>query len=135
MPGKNIYWVSLIKVIRVDTNYIIRYLINDNIEMANIVDELILTKKVFISNEILAEAVYVLRGVYEISKEDISNQLINLIQFENIITSNDGIVIDALNHFKNKNLDFVDCLLCSYSKYDEVRTFDKKLNKCITENV
>ncbi len=114
-------------MIRVDTNYIVRYLINDNIEMANIAEKLLMIKDIFISNEVLAEVVYVLFGVYKISKEDIANQLIELISFENIITSNDDIVINSLKIFKDKNLDFVDCLLCAYSKQDEIVTFDKKL--------
>ena len=120
-------------MIRVDTNYIIRYLINDNIEMADIAEEILTTKNVFISNEILAEVVYVLFGVYKISKEDISNQLLYLIDFENISVSNYEIIKKTLNIFKNKNLDFVDCLLCAYSTKDEIMTFDKKLNKCIED--
>ncbi|MEA3553823.1 MAG: type II toxin-antitoxin system VapC family toxin [Campylobacterota bacterium] len=121
-------------MIRIDTNYIIRYLVNDNIKMADIAEEILTTKKVFISNEILAEVVYVLQGVYEISKEDISNQLLELMSFENISVSNHEIINKALKIFKTKNLDFVDCLLCSYSNQDEIVTFDKKLNKCISNN-
>ncbi len=30
-----------------------------------------------------------------------------------------------------KNLDFVDCLLCAYSRDDTIKTFDKRLLKCI----
>ena len=119
-------------MIRIDTNYIIRYLVNDNIKMADIAEEILTIKKVFIANEILAEVVYVLLGVYEISKEDISNQLLELISFENISVSNYEIINKALKIFKTKNLDFVDCLLCSYSNQDEIITFDKKLNKCIS---
>jgi predicted nucleic-acid-binding protein len=75
-------------MIRVDTNYIVRYLINDNIEMADIAEEILTMKNVFISNEVLAEVVYVLFGVYKISKVDISNQLLELIEFDNISVSN-----------------------------------------------
>ena len=121
-------------MIRIDTNYIIRYLVNDNIKMADIAEEILTTKKVFIANEILAEVAYVLQGVYEIVKEDISNQLLELISFENIFVSNYEIINKALIIFKTKNLDFVDCLLCSYSVQDEILTFDKKLNKCISSN-
>jgi len=77
----------------------------------------------------------VLLGVYEISKEDISNQLLELISFENISVSNYEIIYKAFKIFKTKNLDFVDCLLCSYSNQDEIITFDKKLNKCISNNL
>jgi len=121
-------------MIRIDTNYIIRYLVNDNIKMADIAEEVLTTKKVFIANEILAEVVYVLLGVYEISKEDISNQLLELISFENISVSNYETINRALKIFKTRSLDFVDCLLCSYSNQDEIITFDKKLNKCISNN-
>ena len=121
-------------MIRIDTNYIIRYLVNDNIKMADIAEEILTTKKVFIANEILAEVVYVLLRVYEISKEDISNKILELISFENISVSNYEIINNALKIFKTKNLDFVDCLLCSYSNQDEIVTFDKKLNRCISNN-
>jgi predicted nucleic-acid-binding protein len=132
--GKIILWINLNKMIRIDTNYIIRYLMNDNIEMASIAEEILTTQKVFISNEILAEVVYVLFGVYKISKEDISNQLLELVDFENVSVSNLKIVSKSLKIFKTKNLDYVDCLLCAYSNQDEIVTFDKKLNKCISNN-
>jgi len=121
-------------MIRVDTNYIVRYLVNDNIEMADIAEEILTKRNVFISNEILAEVVYVLFGVYNISKEEISNQLSELISFDNISVSNHNIIQKSLDIFKTKNLDFVDCLLCAYSNQDERVTFDKKLNKCISGN-
>ena len=118
-------------MIRIDTNYIIRYFMNDNIEMAEIAEKILTSKNVFISNEILAEVVYVLFGVYKISKINISNQLLALINFDNISVSNMKVITHTLEIFKTKNLDFVDCLLCAYSNQDEILTFDKKLNKCI----
>lgn len=118
-------------MIRVDANYILRYLLNDNPEMANIAEQLFLKEAVFIANEILAAVIYVLLGVYEISKIEISDKLIDLINYETIVTDNEPIIKNALGLFKNQNLDFVDCLLCSYSQMDEVKTFDKKLNRCI----
>ena len=121
-------------MIRIDTNYIIRYLMNDNLKMADIAEEILTTKDVFIANEILAEVVYVLFGVYKISKKDIANQLLELIKYDNVVVSNYSVINKALNIFKNKNLDFVDCILCAYAKQDEIITFDKKLNKCIEDN-
>jgi predicted nucleic-acid-binding protein len=118
-------------MIRVDANYILRYLLNDNPEMANIAEQLFLNERVFIANEILAEVVYVLLGVYEIAKIDIADKLIDLIYAETILTDNKAIIIEALTIFKNQNLDFVDCLLCSYSQIDEIKSFDKKLNRYI----
>jgi predicted nucleic-acid-binding protein len=118
-------------MIRVDANYILRYLLNDNPEMANIAEQLFLNEQLFIANEILAEVVYVLLGVYKISKIEIADKLISLIHSDTILTDNEPIIIEALTLFRNQNLDFVDCLLCSYSQIDEIKTFDKKLNRCI----
>jgi len=116
---------------RIDTNYIVRYLTNDNIEMADIAENTLMNEMVFISHEVLAEVVYVLIGVYSISKIEISDMLISLVSFENINTLDDEITIKSLKNFKEKNIDFVDCLLCAYSENDTIKTFDKKLLKCI----
>ena len=119
---------------RLDTNYIVRYLTNDNEEMAQIAENIILNENVLISNEVLAEVVYVLVGVYKVPKKDVSDMLIQLISFENIKVDNKKIINKALEIFQIKNLDFVDCLLCSYSQNDVIKTFDKKLLKCINSN-
>jgi predicted nucleic-acid-binding protein len=118
---------------RIDTNYIVRYLINDNIEMADIAEDILTNKSVFISNEVLAEVVYVLLGVYGVSKAQIADQLSQLIDFDNVTTLDDELVKRSLEIFKTKNLDFIDCLLCAYSRQDEILTFDKKLNSCIKQ--
>jgi predicted nucleic-acid-binding protein len=116
---------------RIDTNYIIRYLVADNIQMADITEQIITKENIFIANEILAEVVYVLSKVYGISRQNITKQLLTLVNFNNIEVSNFTVIINALELFRDKKLDFVDCLLCSYSTQDKVMTFDKNLNKCI----
>jgi predicted nucleic-acid-binding protein len=99
--------------------------------MANHVEEIFQSRKVFVANEVIAEVIYVLDGVYSISKEDISDLLLEFIDFENILVSDKKALKYSLEIFKTKNLDFVDSLLCAYSKEDEILTFDKKLNSCV----
>lgn len=118
-------------MIRVDTNYVIRYLMNDNEEMAEKAEKILENEKVFLANEIIAEVVYVLEGVYQIQKDDIRNSLQELVSFKNILVDNKQVMMNALTLYEEKNLDFVDCLLCAYSPNEKVLTFDKKLNKCI----
>jgi len=120
-------------MIRIDTNYIVRYFINDNKEMADEAERILLSKKVFIANEIIAEVIYVLDGVYNISRDKIANLLLELISFQNILVINKKVLKESLEIYKVKNLDFVDCLLCAYSKEDDILTFDKKLNNCIKD--
>jgi len=118
-------------MIRVDANYIIRYFVNDNEKMAEIAEETLMNEEIFIANEVLAEVIYVLGGVYEIPKEDIVTNLITLLNQKNVTSLN---TVEALTIFLDKNIDFVDALLCAYSSKDEIRTFDKKLLKCIKKS-
>jgi len=118
-------------MIRLDTNYILRYLLNDNEKTATLAEEVILHKEVHIANEVWAEVVYVLEGVYDLEKEKISTVLRALIQADNIHVIDKYNLVKALEIFAQKKLDFVDCLLCAYAGVDEVYTFDKKLQKCV----
>jgi len=118
-------------MILLDANYILRFLLKDNLEMYEIAKDCIVNNNCMISSEVLAEVVFVLLQVYKSTKQDISKTLINFLQYDSIIMSDKNIMIESLRIFENKNLDFVDCILCAKSKQYTVKTFDKKLNKCI----
>lgn len=117
-----------------DANYILRFLLKDNEQMYEISKECIKNNDCMIENEVLAEVVFVLLKVYEVKKTDIKNSLVDFISFENIIMNHKDDIIDSLRVFSDKNLDFVDSILCVKSKKYEIKTFDKKLNKCIKNN-
>ena len=118
-------------MILLDANYILRFLLKDNLEMYEISKECIRNNNCIIPNEILAEVVFVLLKVYKAERDDISNSLISFLNYDNIILNDKNNIIKSLNIFQTKNLDFVDCILCAKSKQYEIKTFDKKLNKCI----
>ena len=118
-------------MIVLDTNYILRFLLHDDENMYEISKNTITTNKCLIDNEVLAEVVFVLLKVYEVSKFAIRTTLKKFISFENIILNNKNIIINALKIFDEKNLDFVDAILCAKSKKHSIKTFDKKLKKCI----
>jgi len=120
-------------MIVLDTNYILRFLTKDNDEMYEIAKNAIKNNDCFIENEVLAEVVFVLMKVYKTSKNDITNVLVKFLSFENIILNNKPTILKALELFDEKNIDFVDAILCAKSKKYEVKTFDKKLNKCIKD--
>ena len=120
-------------MIVLDTNYILRFLIKDNDEMYEIAKEAIKNNDCFIDNEVLAEVVSVLMKVYNTSKSDIKNTLVKFLSFKNIILNSKPTILKALKLFDEKNIDFVDAILCAKSKKYEVKTFDKKLNKCIKD--
>ena len=56
-------------MVMLDTNMILRYLLNDNEEMASEAERVIKKEAVQVSIEIIAEVVYVLKGVYSVGRE------------------------------------------------------------------
>ncbi len=118
-------------MILLDANYILRFLLKDNLEMYKIAKSCIINNDCLIPNEVLAEIVYVLQKVYNVEKKDIKLSLTDLLLYDNIIITEKEVVIKSLEIFDNKNLDFVDCILCAKSKKYTIKTFDKKLSKCL----
>ena len=57
-------------MIILDANAVLRYLLNDNAEMASEVEEVIKSGSAYVTIEIIAEVTYVLKGVYSVSRKD-----------------------------------------------------------------
>ena len=110
-------------MVLLDANAVLRYILNDHIDMASEVSELISNGKAFVPIFVLAEVVYVLTGVYQVNKSSLKE-----------VNVDDRDVLElGIQCFAEKNLDFVDCILYAYKfykKYD-VFSFDRKLNKLL----
>ena len=123
-------------MIYVDSNIILRYLLDDHIKLSKKAREIIDSENnIFICDGVLAEIVYVLSKTYQVKRKDIKDTLINLINRENIYINESTVIIKSLEIFASKNIDYIDCLLCAYHhvKNKKVETFDKKVLKCLTE--
>lgn len=127
------WWINM-KI--ADANIILRYLLNDNEELSERAADILENNEIFIPNEVIAEVIYVLKGVYKIESNEISDTLIELFKYENLQFSNLEVLIKALNLFGKGKIDFVDALLYAYNRVNghEVYTFDKKLNKLLKHN-
>ena len=122
-------------MIVLDANYILRFLLNDNAAMFAEAREVISREQCFVLNEIIAEVVYVLSGVYKMPKSLIAQTLVKFISLENLtMHESKSVLIEALNFYESKNIDFIDCCLCALREKYRVKTFDKKLNKCLQLN-
>jgi predicted nucleic-acid-binding protein len=119
------------KMIRIDANVVLRFFIKDILDQAFQAKEIIEKENVLLSNEVIAEIVYVLESVYKKDRKDISYALTKLLKRENIKNFDKKYVLKAFDIYHDSKLDFVDCLLCSFSEIDEIATFDKKLIKCV----
>ena len=112
-----------------DANIILRYLFDDNEEMAGKAAEYIEDGNAVVSIEVIAEVIYVLKGVYSLERTDISR---TITEFLKLVDCSDMNVLSlAVQTFGIENLDFVDCVLFAYHKERnmEIATFDKKLLK------
>ena len=120
----------------IDANAILRYTLNDNIDMAVKVRGLIAESKVFIRYEVLAEVIYVLNKVYLLPKNEIAEGIKMFLSHSNVETEAEEVMLLALKTYTNINMDFVDCVLYAFkSEYGYgVFTFDKKLNSMMNKN-
>jgi len=110
-----------------DANAILRYLLKDIQDQAETAADSI-RAGAMTTTEVIAEVVYVLLGVYEMSRHDVS-WAIHCLMLD-IDVDNIKALRYALCVFDQTSLDFVDCLLIAYHKVlgIEVLSFDKKLN-------
>lgn len=114
----------------IDANIILRYLLNDHPLLAKQAKELI-EAGAYTLPEVLAEVVYVLKGVYQVERNEISNVLQDFLQEIDIYYKEAMLV--ACKLFSDTTLDFVDCILIAHHRVygEEIATFDKKMNKLL----
>lgn len=114
-----------------DANMVLRYLPNDNAEMADEAEKIIRGGSVRVTVEVIAEVVYVLKGVYSIERDKIKACLLEFLSEVSI--SEEQVVRLGLETYAEHGLDFVDCILYAYNRVKgyEIKTFDKKLKNCL----
>ena len=112
-----------------DTNAILRYVLQDNQEMADIVEQLLSDNVCYIPVEVVAEIVFVLLKVYKIERKIIAQIINDIIETSNIRVAQSKVICCAVRIFAASSFDFVDCLLAGYAKEKQcsVFTFDKKI--------
>ncbi len=116
-----------------DANVILRYLLSDNEALYARALTILDNEQVFVPNEVLAEVVYVLTKTYAVPKQ-LASEVVKQFCVKDNVSVHDKAVVDlALSYFSEKNIDFVDALLCAANHImgAAVFSFNKKLNKCL----
>ena len=110
----------------IDTNILMRYLLNDIPEQTDIAAEII-ANGAQIYPEVIPEAVYVLSKIYEIPRKAVSDTLIAIL--DDISVERKEQIKKTLKLFRETKLDYIDCLhLAGYSlSGEDFFSFDKKL--------
>lgn len=109
-----------------DADAVLRYLLEDNQEQSDCVAETI-EAGAEVTVEVLAECVYVLSGVYHVSRSDIAESLGILL--DEVTCRRKRVAAAALGLYSGSSFDFVDCVLAAEVSENgrEALTFDKKL--------
>ncbi len=123
-------------MIALDTNALIRMLVEDDPDQAEAVQEMISraeksATQVLIVPEVLIETVWVLESVYHCSREEIFKFLETLTLSKTFSISDHEAIRWAVRQFK-KGGDFADLLIVSQTKVRQAKrlfSFDKKLQQ------
>ena len=120
-------------MVMLDTNMILRYLLNDNEEMALKAENVIKKERVYVTIEIIAEVVYVLKGVYSVEREEIKESLLAFLK--EVAAVEEDVLKLGIETYAKHNLHFPDCILYAYHRMKgyEIKTFDKKLIKLLNQ--
>jgi predicted nucleic-acid-binding protein len=118
----------------VDTNIFLRYLINDNQAISDKIERTFkkasLGEILLITNSlVIIEIIFVLESYYDKSKKEIETAILKIMNTNGLEVKDSDIVLDALNFYVSKNIDFVDAYNAFFMKeysLTDILTLDKK---------
>lgn len=122
---------SLIIVISLDTNVVLRYFLNDIPEQSTKSKVAIAGSAVYVTDVVLTEVVFVLEKVIEMERSDIVRLVKTFLSLPNLIY-NDYFLDQTFDLYgAQKSLSFVDCYAATEAKIynNSLITFDKQLVK------
>jgi predicted nucleic-acid-binding protein len=120
----------------VDTNLIIRYLVQDHEKHARAAERLFVACDegklvIVVLSAVLAECVFVLESFYERERGEISSALGSLLSSPGVEIGQPAAHLDALERYRKTKMHFVDCLLAATAAEEKVpvATFDSGFKK------
>jgi len=117
------------EMIAVDTNVLIRFLVDDHPAEGKRARRVFEAYQVLIPESVLLESEWVLRAVYGFSREQISTAFRALLQLPSVVVDDRRLVGQVLDWFE-EGFDFADALHYARGKELEFKTLDRKfLNK------
>ena len=120
----------------VDTNLIVRYLVQDHEKHAKSAEKLFEACDrgdlvIVVLPAVLAECVFVLQSFYEQSRGDIASALSRLLSSPGVEIAASAIQLDALNRYQKTKVHFVDCLIAATAANEDisVASFDQDFRR------
>ena len=119
-------------MIGLDTNVLVRYIAQDDERQSAKATQLIeastAEKPAYISLVVLVEAVWVLTGAYEATRDDIAEIIEDLLRSKEIVLARPDLITQALRTYKQSKADFADCIIerdALSAGCQEIYSFDK----------
>ncbi|MEQ1529410.1 MAG: type II toxin-antitoxin system VapC family toxin [Methylococcales bacterium] len=124
-------------MIGLDTNVLVRYVLRDDLQQAEIAKKLIekcVAEQILIIISLLTiqETEWVLRACAKIDKTSIIALFKTLLESADVLIESEEVLEEALLHFENSSTDFSDCLMAAQYRHiacDCMVTFDTKAAK------
>ena len=116
-------------MISLDTNIVLRFLLDDVPEQTEKATKAIENDKVYVTDVIVVEVIYVLEKVILLSREDISKLVIDFLGFSNIV-HNPYFLLETIQFYeRHPSLSIVDCYASSEAEAynNQLVTFDRRL--------
>ncbi len=129
-------------MIALDTNAVVRMLIEDDKKQAKAVEDLILFAEkndyqLIVLSEVLIETIWVLETVYHCTKNEISKFLEALISTPSFTLPDAPVTYTAIQQYK-KGGDFADLMIVAQARKNRAKylfSFDKKLQKLFPDYI
>lgn len=119
-------------MIAFDTNMLVRLVVDDHPQQADVAENLLKTHRVLISRTVLLETEWVLRSAYKLPGERIHAFLQLLLQAENTVVEDAPAIGRALDWYA-QGADFADALHLSACGTAVMHTFDRQFCKAARE--
>ena len=114
-------------MIAIDTNVLVRLVVDDDPEQARRARKLFRRGGVLVTTTVLLESAWVLTSAYGRSREQVSTALRGVLGLEGVTTDAPATVVQALEWF-DAGLDFADALhLAGAARAQSFATFDERL--------
>ena len=114
-------------MIAIDTNVIVRFLVNDDRRQGLRARALIEVEDAFIPTSVLLESEWVLRSAFKLSRRDVFEKLGAFLSLPRVVVQDRAVAFAALD-WANQGMDFADALhLASSSACDAFVSFDRRL--------
>lgn len=119
-------------MLAIDTNVLVRLIVRDDADRVRAAETFV-SRGAWVSNLVLAESLWVLDSVYDLSHEQIATAVEMLLSHQELALQDADVVASALDQYRRRSaVDFSDCLVLEIARkagHLPVGTFDRNFAK------